>query len=125
MIPADRLLNSAPIAIGCSHGSAYSMMHDHFKFQKVCSLWVSRELSDEHKMNQIELSLQHHCRYGEEVKDMPDNIVIGDESYVHHYQIESDDASMQWKHTFLPVAKKLKVMLSTGNVTLTVFLDCF
>jgi hypothetical protein len=39
LIRADRRItidNVAP-ALGCSHGLAYSIMHDHSKFRKVCT----------------------------------------------------------------------------------------
>ena len=39
MIRGDRrvTIDSVASAIGCSHGSAYSIMHDRLKFKKVCS----------------------------------------------------------------------------------------
>jgi hypothetical protein len=64
--------NGVATAIGCSHGLAYSIMHDYLKFQKVCARWVPRELKDQEKMDQMCLSLQHLLWYAdEEIKGAP------------------------------------------------------
>jgi hypothetical protein len=48
LIRVDRriMIDSVATALGCSHGLAYSIMHDHLKFQKVCAWRVPRELKD-------------------------------------------------------------------------------
>jgi hypothetical protein len=53
LIRADRriTIDSVATALGCSHGLAYSIMHDRLKFRKVCSRWVPKELKDLEKMN--------------------------------------------------------------------------
>jgi hypothetical protein len=86
LIRADRRITiyGVAAALGCSHGLAYSMMHDRLKFQKVCIWWVPRELRDWGKMNRLGLSLQHLLRYADE-EDILNSIVTGDESGVHHY----------------------------------------
>jgi hypothetical protein len=49
LIRTDRriTLDSAVTALGCSHGLAYSIMHDRLKFRKVYAWWVHRELKYE------------------------------------------------------------------------------
>jgi hypothetical protein len=56
---------------------------------------MARELKDREKMNRMGLSLQHILGNAEEGEDMLNRIVIGDESWVHHYQPESKRASVQ------------------------------
>jgi hypothetical protein len=84
LIQADRRIkiDSVTTALWCSHGLAYSIMHDHSKFQRVCTWWVSRELKDREKMNQMGLSLQHLLWYAVEGEDtrMFNMTVTGDES---------------------------------------------
>jgi hypothetical protein len=48
LIRADRriTIDSVATVLGCSHGLAYSTMHDRLKFRKVCAQWVPRELKD-------------------------------------------------------------------------------
>jgi hypothetical protein len=78
------------------------------------------------KMNRMGLSLQHLLvlRYADEGEDMLNRIVTEDESWVHHYQPESQRASVQWKYPSSPRStKKFKVMPSAGKVMLAVFWD--
>jgi hypothetical protein len=53
------MIDSVATALECSHGLAYSIMHDCFKFWIACTRWVPRELKDIEKMNRMGLSLQH------------------------------------------------------------------
>jgi hypothetical protein len=94
LIRADRkiTIDSVATALECSHGLAYSMMHDRLKFRKVCARWVPRELKDQEKINRIGLSLQYLLRYANEGEDMLKKIVIRDESWLHHCQFESKRA---------------------------------
>jgi hypothetical protein len=124
-IRADRriILDGIETAIGCSHGIAYGIMHDHLKFWKGCARWVPRELKDREKMNRIGLPLQHLLWYAVEGEDMFNRIVTRNELWVLHYQPESKRASVQWKRPSSPSTKKFKVMPSAGKVMLTIFWD--
>ena len=61
IIRADRrvTVDAVAIAIGCSRGQAYNMMHEGLGFHKVCSRWVPRQLTTQHKSQRMGLSLQH------------------------------------------------------------------
>jgi hypothetical protein len=53
LLRADkRMIESVATALWCSHGLAYSIMHDHLKFQKVCTRWVPKELKDRKKLTE-------------------------------------------------------------------------
>jgi hypothetical protein len=94
------MIDSVAPALGCSHGLACSIVHDHLKFLEVCAGWVPREQKDRdrEKMNRTDLPLQHLLWYVDEGEDMCNRIVSGDKSWVHHYQHKSKCASVQWKH---------------------------
>jgi hypothetical protein len=50
LIRADRItIDIAAASLGYPHGLAYSIMHDHLKFRKVCAWWIPRELKDRKK----------------------------------------------------------------------------
>jgi hypothetical protein len=68
LIRADRriTINSAATALGCSHGLAYDIMHDHLKLREVCAWWFPRELKDREKIKRMGMSLQHLLRYADE-----------------------------------------------------------
>jgi hypothetical protein len=57
LIRADRRLKTGSVAtaLGCSHGLAYSIMHGHLKYRKVCTWWVPTEPKDrEKKINTLQ-----------------------------------------------------------------------
>jgi transposase len=78
-IRADRkiIIDSVATARGCSHGLAYSLMHDRLKFRKLCARWVPRKLKDREKINRMGMTLQHLLRYADEGEDMFNRIVNG------------------------------------------------
>jgi hypothetical protein len=80
-------------AIGCSRGQAYNMMHEGLSFHTVCSRWVPRQVTPQHKSQSMGLSLQHLQRYQNEGDDMLSRIVTGDESWVHRYEPETQRVS--------------------------------
>ena len=51
IIRGDRrvTIDTVATAIGCSHGQAYNIMHERLGFHKVCSRWVPRQLTPQHK----------------------------------------------------------------------------
>jgi len=50
-------------------------------------------------------------------------IVTGDETWIHHYDPESKQQSMQWKHTSYPSPWNFKVHASAGKIMCTIFWD--
>jgi hypothetical protein len=91
------IIHSVTTALGFYNGLAYSIMHEHLKFWKVCAQWVSRKLKNWEEIKRISLPLQHLLWYADEGEDTLDRTVTGDESLVHDYQPESKHASMQWQ----------------------------
>ncbi|GFR70408.1 histone-lysine N-methyltransferase SETMAR [Elysia marginata] len=50
-------------------------------------------------------------------------IITGDESWVHHYDSESKRQSMEYRHKSSPSPRKFKVVVPPRKVMLTVFWD--
>src|SRR5271157_5799950 len=50
-------------------------------------------------------------------------VVTGDETWIHHYDPETKQQSMQWKHSSSPSPHKFKVQASAGKIMRTVFWD--
>ena len=46
-----------------------------------------------------------------------------DETWVHHYDLQTKIQSMQWKHKGSPTPKKFKVLPSAGKLLPSVFWD--
>jgi hypothetical protein len=47
-------------------------------------------------------------------------IIMGDEMWVHHYEPETKQKSIQWKHVTSPVAEKFTVQPSARKLMLTI-----
>jgi hypothetical protein len=52
-----------------------------------------------------------------------DRIITGDETWVHHYELECKWHSIEWKHPQLPITKKVKSQPTARKLMLTVFWD--
>ena len=109
--------------LNVSVGSAYSLIHDSLKFSKVCARWVPKELTQECKHKRLDVCSRHLARYREEGDNFLQQIVTGDETWIHHYDPESKQQSMQWKHPSSPAAKKFKTQPLAGKLMLTIFWD--
>ena len=124
-IRADRRVSISDIVLhtGISRGSVHKVVSDHLQFRKVSARWVPRQLKPEHQATRMSMSLDNLQRYNEEGVEMLERIVTGDETWVHHYQPETKQASMQWKHVNSPTPTKFKVTPSAGKLMATIFWD--
>ena len=114
-------IDEIAVEFNMSHGSAYSIVHDDLGYRKVCSRWVPRQLSVDHKLARqmiCQKHLDHHACEGEAFLNW---IVTGDKSWVYNYESESKRQLMQWKHPSSLASKKFKTQASAGKVVLTVF----
>jgi transposase len=116
-------IDEIALAFNMSHGSAYSIAHNDLGYRRVCSRWVPRQLSHDHKRARHTFCQEHLDRHAHEGDAFLDRIVTGDESWVCHYKPQSKRQSMQWKHPSSPANKKFKTQASTGKVMLTTFWD--
>jgi len=82
---------------------------------------VPKELTEERKRKRLDVRSRHLARYREEGDNFLQQIVTGDETWIHHYEPESKRQSLQWKHPSSPVVKKFKMQPSARKFMLTVF----
>jgi len=104
-----------------SRDSVHRIVRNHLKFRKVLARWVPKKLKPEQQAMRMMTSLDNLQRYKTEGEAMLERIVMGDETWVHHYQPETTQASRQWKHKESPTPTKFKVVPSAGKVMATVF----
>jgi hypothetical protein len=57
LIQENRRITVSAVAnvLDISYGSAYSIMHDELKYRKVCSRWVPKQLTEDHKQKRAEI----------------------------------------------------------------------
>ena len=71
----------------------------------------------------VDIYQKHLDHYGNERDIFLDRIITGDETWIHHYEPESKQQSVEWKHPQSPCKRKFKTQPSAGNLMLTVFWD--
>jgi len=103
------------VEFNMSHGSAYDIVHDDLGYRKVCSRWVPKQLSDDHKHAQQMICQEYLYRHARDGDCFIQRIVTGDESWVYHYEPESKRQSLQWKHLSSPANKNSRHRLLLGN----------
>jgi hypothetical protein len=69
-------------------------------YRKLCTHWVPKMLTDDHKTKQIGLVLKFLMHYTHEGDEFLDSIVIGDEILVSHHTPKSKQQSLQWSLQF-------------------------
>ncbi|XP_067653277.1 histone-lysine N-methyltransferase SETMAR-like [Haliotis asinina] len=90
---------------------------------KVCARWVPRMLTDEMKQTRVTISNSMLTRYNKNPADFYFRLVSCDETWIHHYDPESKQESMEWKHVTSPRNKKFKGSRSMQKVMATVSWD--
>ena len=126
LVMNDRKISLDRLAaqLGISKGSAHTIMHDHLQMSKVTTKWVPRLLTIDMKANRTE-SCAQLC---EEFDAAPDNflarIITGDESWIHHFDPETQQEARVWKHSSSPTPKRARTRPSAGKILMTVFWDC-
>ena len=83
---------------------------------------VPRKLTDKVRAERLRVSREVRGHFEEEGLGFLQQLVIGDETWVHHYDPEYTRHSKEYRHKASPVPKKYKTKTSVGKITLTVFL---
>ncbi|GFX50574.1 uncharacterized protein TNCV_615031 [Trichonephila clavipes] len=74
----------------------FSIVTENLNLKKLCSRWVPRLLTVEHKEKRFAISLDFLIRYEEEGDDILSRIVTGDETWVSRITPESRQQSVDW-----------------------------
>jgi hypothetical protein len=78
--------------------AAYDVIRNRLGFHKVCARWVPKQLTEEHKNNCVVIYQRLLDRYANVGEAFLKQIVIEDETWVHHFVSESNRQSMEWRH---------------------------
>jgi hypothetical protein len=119
----NRRVNVHQIAdtVGISTGSVKTILHEHLLMTKVCARWVPRMLDQKMKGCRCEISNENLELMQLNWNLFMRRVVTGDETWLHHYDPETKQQSMQWKHASSPSPRKFKVQPSAGKIMCTVF----
>lgn len=105
-----------------SETTAYKILHD-LGMSKISARWVPRMLTPLQKKYRVDCCKEFINLCSENPRDFINRIVTGDETWIHFYDPESKQESMQWHLKGGPAPKKFKVVPSAGKVMATIFWD--
>jgi len=127
MLNKDRRLTIRHIAkttsINCS--TVHQIVSKDLGMRKVSARWVPRILTEEQKKVRVDVCTNLLSRLQAEPQTFLDRTVTQDETWVHHFDLETKQQSMIWKHVTSPTPKKFKVTPSAGKVMATVFWNSY
>ncbi|GFN97076.1 histone-lysine N-methyltransferase SETMAR [Plakobranchus ocellatus] len=130
LIRCDRRMKIREIALKLEipKSTVHEMVHDTLEYRKVSVRWVPKMLREDHKLQRVEISqrLLQRCQLDNGDEDTAhigvgpggdfqannnlfDNLITGDETWVHVNTPETKRDSMTWKHPSSPVTKKFKM----------------
>ena len=94
LIKSDRRVTLDEIAtkLDISHGTVYAIVREKLHFSKVSCRWVPKMLTDDHKMQRLMASRASLRRYRKEGDAFLSRIVTTDETWVFHYEPESNNS---------------------------------
>ncbi|XP_026322447.1 protein GVQW3-like [Hyposmocoma kahamanoa] len=107
--------------VGVSDTTILRILHDHLGMTKVSARWVPRMLTPPQKQLRIDASKHFLELCGAELTPILEEIVTGDETWVHHFESESKQELMQWHKKGTPPPKKFKVSESAEKLWLRFF----
>jgi len=88
-------IDEIAVEFNMSHGCTYNIVHDDLGYRRVCSRWVPRQLSDDHKHAWQTICQEHLESHAHEEDAFLHRIVTGDASCMYHYKPEGKRQLMQ------------------------------
>ena len=120
----DRRISAKSIAeqlgISCEIGP---IIHEDLDMQKLYAKWVPKCLNADQKRQCCQSSEQLLEFFRRDPNDFLTRLVTMDETWLYHYDPETKQHSMEWRHSGSPRPKKFRVQKSAGNVLASIFWD--
>ena len=124
LVYSDRRIQVEEIAraLGISHGSVSTILHDRLGMRKLTARWLSKSHSDEQMATRAAVCSALLKRFRSK-DDFLLRLITVDETWVHYYEPENNAQSRQWVGLGSPRPKKFKTQLPAGKVMAKIFWD--
>ena len=118
LVYPDRRIQVEEIAqaLGISHGSVSTILHDRLGMRKLTARWLPKSLSCEQMATRSSVCSALLKRFRSK-DDFLLRLVTVDETWVHYYEPENKAQSRQWVGPGSPRPKKFKTQPSAGKAT--------
>lgn len=107
-----------------SYGTVEDILHNHLCVTKVCARWVPKNLSVFDKQFRVDICKENLSLINADEEGFLQRLVTGDETWIHHYDPESKQESMEWRHSGSPPPVKFRSQPSAGKLMASLFWDC-
>jgi histone-lysine N-methyltransferase SETMAR len=78
-----------------SHGTVFTIIHDHLKLKKLSSRWVPKQLTPEQKQQRVKICRENLKRFEEGSLRLSD-IITGDETWIYLRQVGRKQSNSCW-----------------------------
>jgi len=89
--------------------------------RKLSAKWVAKCLTADQKLQRCQSSEQLLEFFLHDPNDFLSRLVTMDETWLYHYDLETKQQSMEWRHSGSPCPKKFRVQKSAGKVLASIF----
>ena len=100
-----------------------SVILEDLDMRKLSAKWVPKCLNADRKCQRCQSSEQFWNFFRLYPNDFLPRLVIMDETWLYHYDPETKQQSMEWRHSGSPRPKKSRVQKSAGKVLASIFWD--
>jgi len=125
LILEDRWISAKSIAeqLGISRERFGSIIHEDLDMQKLSAKWVPKCLNEDQKRQRCQSSEQLWNFFRRDANDFLSRLGTIDETLLYHYEPETKQQSMEWRHSGSPRPKKFRVQKSAGKYLASIFWD--
>jgi len=109
--------------LGISRERVGSIIHEDLDMRKLTAKWVPKRLKADQKRQRCQSSEQLLEFFRRDPNDFLSRLVIMDETWLYHYDPETKQQSMEWRHSGSPRPKTFRVQKSAEKVLASIFWD--
>jgi len=123
LILEDRQISAKSIVeqLGISRGRVGSIIHEDLDMRKLSAKWVPKCLNADQTRQGCQSSEQQLEFFRRDPNDFLSRLVTMDETSLYHYDPETNQQSLEWRHSGSHRPKKSRVQKPAGKVLASIF----
>jgi len=121
----DRRISAKSVAeqLGISRERVRSIIHEDLDMRKLSAKWVPKHLNADQKRQRCQSSEKLFEFFRRDPNGFLSRLVSMDETWLYHYDPETKQQSVEWRHSSSPRPKKFGVQKSAGKVLASIYWD--
>lgn len=100
------------------------IIHEDLDMNKLSAKWIPKCLNSDQKQRRVQSSKVILSHFARNKSKFINQILTVDETWLHFFDPETKQQSMQWRHSGSPRPRKFRRQKSAGKVLATFFWDC-